>query len=81
MPDVFGISSRLASPIVNIAGIESPNPFWLASARPMNMGSMVERVFTLVGAGPLGDLGRTDHYCFIALGRPRAAPAYRSEQH
>ncbi|MBX7221885.1 MAG: NAD-dependent dihydropyrimidine dehydrogenase subunit PreA [Blastocatellia bacterium] len=30
---------------VNLAGIESPNPFWLASAPPTNMGSMVERAF------------------------------------
>ncbi len=30
---------------VNFAGIESPNPFWLASAPPTNMGSMVERAF------------------------------------
>lgn len=29
----------------NFAGIESPNPFWLASAPPTNMGSMVERAF------------------------------------
>src|SRR5918998_2588084 len=30
---------------VDFAGIESPNPFWLASAPPTNMGSMVERAF------------------------------------
>jgi dihydropyrimidine dehydrogenase (NAD+) subunit PreA len=29
----------------NFAGIKSPNPFWLASAPPTNMGSMVERAF------------------------------------
>src|SRR5882672_10579759 len=29
----------------NTAGIHSPNPFWLASAPPTNMGSMVERAF------------------------------------
>ncbi len=29
----------------NFCGIESPNPFWLASAPPTNMGSMVERAF------------------------------------
>lgn len=29
----------------NFAGIVSPNPFWLASAPPTNMGSMVERAF------------------------------------
>ncbi|MDQ3219539.1 MAG: NAD-dependent dihydropyrimidine dehydrogenase subunit PreA [Acidobacteriota bacterium] len=29
----------------NFAGIKSANPFWLASAPPTNMGSMVERAF------------------------------------
>src|SRR5437588_6767502 len=29
----------------NFAGIKSPNPFWLASAPPTNMGSMVQRAF------------------------------------
>src|SRR4051812_39871066 len=29
----------------NFAGIKSPNPFWLASAPPTNMGSMIERAF------------------------------------
>ena len=29
----------------DIAGIKSPNPFWLASAPPTNMGSMVQRAF------------------------------------
>src|ERR671917_2646564 len=36
---------------VNFAGIESPNPFWLASAPPTNMGSMVERAFDAGGGG------------------------------
>lgn len=30
---------------VTFAGIESPNPFWLASGPPTNMGHMVERAF------------------------------------
>lgn len=30
---------------INCAGIKSPNPFWLASAPPTNMGSMIERAF------------------------------------
>lgn len=30
---------------VEFSGIKSPNPFWLASAPPTNMGSMVERAF------------------------------------
>ncbi|HEX8069740.1 MAG TPA: NAD-dependent dihydropyrimidine dehydrogenase subunit PreA [Pyrinomonadaceae bacterium] len=30
---------------VDFVGIKSPNPFWLASAPPTNMGSMVERAF------------------------------------
>ena len=29
----------------NFAGIKSPNPFWLASAPPTNMGAMIERAF------------------------------------
>jgi dihydropyrimidine dehydrogenase (NAD+) subunit PreA len=29
----------------NFAGIDSPNPFWLASAPPTNMDSMIERAF------------------------------------
>jgi dihydropyrimidine dehydrogenase (NAD+) subunit PreA len=29
----------------NTAGIKSPNPFWLASAPPTNMGSMIMRAF------------------------------------
>ena len=33
---------------VDFAGIKSPNPFWLASAPPTNMGSMVERAFVIV---------------------------------
>src|SRR5437764_14225662 len=28
---------------VDFCGIKSPNPFWLASAPPTNMGSMIER--------------------------------------
>jgi dihydropyrimidine dehydrogenase (NAD+) subunit PreA len=35
----------MADLTTNFAGIESPNPFWLASAPPTNMGSMVERAF------------------------------------
>jgi dihydropyrimidine dehydrogenase (NAD+) subunit PreA len=30
---------------VDFVGIKSPNPFWLASAPPTNMGSMIERAF------------------------------------
>ena len=30
---------------INFAGIKSPNPFWLASAPPTNMGPMIERAF------------------------------------
>jgi dihydropyrimidine dehydrogenase (NAD+) subunit PreA len=30
---------------VNIAGIRSPNPFWLASGPPTNTGEMIERAF------------------------------------
>lgn len=30
---------------INLAGIESPNPFWLASAPPTNSGYQVQRAF------------------------------------
>ena len=30
---------------VNLAGIQSPNPFWLASAPPTNTGDQVMRAF------------------------------------
>ena len=39
---------------INFAGIKSPNPFWLASAPPTNMGSMIERAFD-DGCGGLFD--------------------------
>ncbi|MGH9897995.1 MAG: NAD-dependent dihydropyrimidine dehydrogenase subunit PreA [Pyrinomonadaceae bacterium] len=35
----------MANLSVEFIGIKSPNPFWLASAPPTNMGSMVERAF------------------------------------
>jgi len=35
----------MADLTTNFAGIHSPNPFWLASAPPTNMGSMIERAF------------------------------------
>ena len=43
---------------INFAGIRSPNPFWLASAPPTNMGSMIERAFDAGwGAGVWKTLG------------------------
>jgi dihydropyrimidine dehydrogenase (NAD+) subunit PreA len=36
---------------INFAVIRSPNPFWLASAPPTNMGSMVERAIDAGGVG------------------------------
>ena len=35
----------MADLTTNFAEIKSPNPFWLASAPPTNMGSMIERAF------------------------------------
>ncbi|MFV0388699.1 MAG: NAD-dependent dihydropyrimidine dehydrogenase subunit PreA [Pyrinomonadaceae bacterium] len=35
----------MANLATNFAGIKTPNPFWLASAPPTNMGSMIERAF------------------------------------
>src|SRR5260370_13364091 len=36
---------RVADLKVNLAGIHSPNPFWLASAPPTNTGDQVMRAF------------------------------------
>ncbi len=36
---------------IDLAGIKSPNPFWLASAPPTNMGGMVQRAFDLGWGG------------------------------
>jgi dihydropyrimidine dehydrogenase (NAD+) subunit PreA len=36
---------------INIAGIQSPNPFWLASAPPTNSGAQVQRAFDLGWGG------------------------------
>ncbi len=37
--------SAVADLKVNLAGIKSPNPFWLASAPPTNTGDQVMRAF------------------------------------
>ena len=46
-PDVAvrDLETHMANLNVNFAGIKSPNPFWLASAPPTNMGPMIERAF------------------------------------
>ncbi|HUI06152.1 MAG TPA: NAD-dependent dihydropyrimidine dehydrogenase subunit PreA [Verrucomicrobiae bacterium] len=36
---------------VNIAGVKSPNPFWLASAPPTNSGAQIQRAFDLGWGG------------------------------
>lgn len=36
---------------VNVAGIRSPNPFWLASAPPTNSGAQIQRAFDLGWGG------------------------------
>jgi len=36
---------------INIAGIQSPNPFWLASAPPTNSGGQIQRAFDLGWGG------------------------------
>src|ERR1700739_3318642 len=38
-------SQRMPNLTVNFAGIQSPNPFWLASAPPTNCGEQVMRAF------------------------------------
>ena len=37
--------NKMADLRINLAGIESPNPFWLASAPPTNSGYQVQRAF------------------------------------
>ena len=39
---------------INFAGIESPNPFWLASAPPTNSGYQVQRAFEAGGEALYG---------------------------
>jgi dihydropyrimidine dehydrogenase (NAD+) subunit PreA len=39
------MSTKVPNLAVNFAGIESPNPFWLASAPPTNTGEQVMRAF------------------------------------
>src|SRR5260370_24389324 len=50
---------RVADLKVNLAGIHSPNPFWLASAPPTNTGDQVMRAFDACWGGavwkPLGE--------------------------
>ena len=36
---------------INMAGIQSPNPFWLASAPPTNSGAQIQRAFDLGWGG------------------------------
>ena len=39
---------------INLAGIASPNPFWLASAPPTNTGFQVQRAFEAGWGGAVG---------------------------
>jgi dihydropyrimidine dehydrogenase (NAD+) subunit PreA len=63
----------MADLTTNFAGIKSPNPFWLATAPPTNMGSMVERAFDAGWGGAvwknLGEaiINQINAYCFVLL--------------
>ncbi len=39
---------------VNVAGIKSPNPFWLASGPPTNTAYQIANAFARGGAGRCG---------------------------
>ena len=51
----------MANLSISLAGITSPNPFWLASAPPTNTGYQVQRQSRPVGRGRLENAGRSDH--------------------
>ena len=53
---------------INLAGIESPNPFWLASAPPTNSGYQVQRAFEAGWGGAVWKtLRRSDFKCFFTI--------------
>lgn len=64
---------------INIAGIESPNPFWLASAPPTNSGYQVQRAFEAGWGGAvwktLGDpiLNVTSRFAAVNFNGQRVA--------
>lgn len=64
---------------VNLAGIESPNPFWLASAPPTNSGYQVQRAFEAGWGGAvwktLGDpiLNVTSRFAAVNFNGQRVA--------
>ncbi len=64
---------------VNLAGIESPNPFWLASAPPTNSGYQVQRAFEAGWGGAvwktLGDpiLNVTSRFAAVSFNGQKVA--------
>ncbi|MGX2960323.1 NAD-dependent dihydropyrimidine dehydrogenase subunit PreA [Peribacillus sp. JNUCC 23] len=64
---------------INLAGIESPNPFWLASAPPTNSGYQVQRAFEVGWGGAvwktLGDpiLNVTSRFAAVSFNGQRVA--------
>lgn len=64
---------------LNLAGIESPNPFWLASAPPTNSGYQVQRAFEAGWGGAvwktLGDpiLNVSSRFAAVSYGGKRVA--------
>src|SRR6185369_13473412 len=63
---------------VNFAGIKSPNPFWLASAPPTNMGSMIERAFDIGWGGAVWKtIGEPIRNVCSRLGSIDSGPTHR----
>jgi len=64
---------------INLAGIESPNPFWLASAPPTNTGYQVQRAFDAGWGGAvwktLGDpiINVSSRFAAVHFGGQRVA--------
>ena len=64
---------------INLAGIKSPNPFWLASAPPTNSGYQVQRAFEAGWGGAvwktLGDpiLNVSSRFAAISFNGQRVA--------
>src|SRR5882757_5417231 len=50
-PTSVRLGGFMADLSINIAGIKSPNPFWLASAPPTNSGAQIQRAFDLGWGG------------------------------
>ena len=79
----------MADLTTNLAGIQSPNPFWLASAPPTNSGYQVQRAFEAGWGGAvwktLGDpiLNVSSRFAAVGFNGQRVAgfPQARRRHH